>query len=147
MTALVAPKVGSHLLISIKKQSTRQTTPQQTHIAFTMPRFKGIGSCHKSGTGNNQGRQEQPLVITGALIATTVTEREMICHYRWYLFLLYWIIKLSLHLICSQFVNNHPALHIILLGITGALIARTVTQREISCHHRWYMCLIHWIIR
>ena len=30
----------------------------QTHILFIMLRPKGIGSCHKSGTWNNQGRQQ-----------------------------------------------------------------------------------------
>ena len=57
MTSVVAPKVGSHLLMAINKQKNRHTTPPQTHIEFIIPRFKGIGSCHKSGTGNNQGRQ------------------------------------------------------------------------------------------
>ena len=51
-------KVGSHLLMAINKQNNRHTTPPQTHIEFIMPRFKGIGSCHKIGTGNNQGRQQ-----------------------------------------------------------------------------------------
>ena len=40
-----------------KKQNNRHTTPSQTHIAFIMPRSKGIGSCHKSWTEKNQGRQ------------------------------------------------------------------------------------------
>ena len=31
--------------------------------------------------------------------------------------------------------------------ITGALIPRTVTKIEMSCHHRWYLCLIHLIIQ
>ena len=30
---------------------------------------------------------------------------------------------------------------------TGALIARTFTKIEMSCHHRWYMWLLHWIIQ
>ena len=34
-----------------------------------------------------------------------------------------------------------------LLMITGDLIARKVTERAISCHHRWYLCLLHWIIQ
>ena len=34
------------------------TISPQTHILFVMPRSKkGLGRCHKSGTGNNQGRQ------------------------------------------------------------------------------------------
>ena len=43
--------------MAIDKQNNSHTTPPQTHIAFIMPRPKGIGSRHKSGTGNNQGRQ------------------------------------------------------------------------------------------
>ena len=58
MTSVVTPKVGSHLLMAIDKQNNRHTTPPQTHIAFIIPRFKDIGSCHKSGTGNYQGRQQ-----------------------------------------------------------------------------------------
>ena len=26
-------------------------------------------------------------------------------------------------------------------------IARTVTQRAMSCNHRWYICLLHWMIQ
>ena len=48
---------GSKLLMAINKQNNRHTTPPQTHIAFTMPLPKGIVSRHKSGAGNNQGRQ------------------------------------------------------------------------------------------
>ena len=51
-------KVDSHLLMAINKQNNRHKTPPQTHIAFVMPRFKGIVSLHKSGVGNNQGRQQ-----------------------------------------------------------------------------------------
>ena len=43
--------------MSINKQNNRHKTPRKTHIAFIMPCFKGIGSLHKIGTGNNQGRQ------------------------------------------------------------------------------------------
>ena len=50
-------KVDSHLLLAITKQNNRHTTLPQTHIEFIMPRPKGIGSCHKSGTGKNQDRQ------------------------------------------------------------------------------------------
>ena len=35
------------------------TISPQIHILFIMPRSKkGLGRCHKSGTGNNQGRQQ-----------------------------------------------------------------------------------------
>ena len=44
--------------MAINKKNNRHTTPPQTHIAFIVPRFKVIGSRHKSGTGNNQGRQQ-----------------------------------------------------------------------------------------
>ena len=47
-----------HLLLAINKQNIRYTTPPQTHIAFIMPRTKSIGSLHKIGAGNNQGRQQ-----------------------------------------------------------------------------------------
>ena len=40
------------------KKNNRHTTPPHTHIAFIMPLPKGIGRCHKSGTGNNQGKQQ-----------------------------------------------------------------------------------------
>ena len=90
---------------------------------------------------------KQLFVITGALIARTVTQRTTSFHHRWYMCLFHWIIKSSIHLSCPRFVNIHPALHITLLVITGDLIARTVTQREISFHHRWYLCLLYWMIR
>ena len=44
--------------MDIDKQNTRHTISPQTHIIFIIPRPKGIGSCHKSETGNNQGRQQ-----------------------------------------------------------------------------------------
>ena len=49
-TAIVALKIGSHLLLYINKQNNRHTTPQQTHSAFIIPRPKDILSCHKIGT-------------------------------------------------------------------------------------------------
>ena len=58
MNAVVLPKIGSHILMATYKQNNRLTTPSQNHIAFIMPRFKGIGTRHKSGIGNNQGRQQ-----------------------------------------------------------------------------------------
>ena len=57
MTSVVAPKSWIRLM-AIKKQNNSHTTPPQIHIAFIMPRPKGIGSRYKSGTGNNQGRQQ-----------------------------------------------------------------------------------------
>ena len=58
MTAVVAPKIGSHLLMAINKQNNRHTILPQTDILFIMPCPKGIGSHHKSGKGKNQGRQQ-----------------------------------------------------------------------------------------
>ena len=58
MNAVVAPKTRlSPFDGHRQKQNNRPTTPPQTHILLFMPRPKGIVSCHKSGTGNNQGRQ------------------------------------------------------------------------------------------
>ena len=89
---------------------------------------------------------ERLLVITSALISSIVTQRATICHHRWYMFLLHWIIKSSIHPSCPQFINRRPALHRTFLVITGALTEMTVTQREMSCHHWWYLCLIYWMI-
>ena len=43
--------------MAINKQNNRHTTPPQTHIAFIMPRPKGIVIRYKIGTWKNQGRQ------------------------------------------------------------------------------------------
>ena len=51
-------KFGSHLLLDTNKQNNRHATPPQTNIYFIMPRTKGIGSRHRSGTGKNHGRQQ-----------------------------------------------------------------------------------------
>ena len=86
-------------------------------------------------------------MITGDLIVTNVTQRSTSCHYRWYMFLLHWIIQPSIKLSCPRFVNSQLDLHITLLVITSALIARIVTKRAMSCHHWWHLCLIHWMIQ
>ena len=45
-------------MMAIDKQNNRHTISPQTHILFVMPRSnKGLGRCHKGGTGNNQGRR------------------------------------------------------------------------------------------
>ena len=75
---------------------------------------------------------ERLLAITGALIATTVTQRASRCHYRWYLFIFHWIIRSPIHLSCPRFVNSHPGLHITVLMITNTLIAIKLTQREMT---------------
>ena len=44
--------------MAIDKQNNRHTISPQTYIVFIGPRSKkGLGICHKSGTGNNQGRR------------------------------------------------------------------------------------------
>ena len=73
-----------------------------------------LGGTKKVEQGTIRVGGERILVITRALIATTVTQRATSCHYRWYLFLFRWIIQSSIHLRCCRFVN---------------------TQRAISCRH------------
>ena len=102
-----------------------------------------LGGPTKVEQGKIRVGNKQILVITMALIATTVTQRAMSCHYRRYLFLFHWIIWSSIHLSCPQLVNSHPGLHITLLVITSALIEITVTQRSMSFHHRWYLWFLH----
>ena len=88
-----------------------------------------LGCAKKVELGTIRVGREQLLAITGALIATTVIQRATSFHYRWYLFLLHWIIWSSIHLSCPRFVNSHPGLHITVLMITNTLIAITLTQR------------------
>ena len=57
MTAVFATKSWISPFVGRKKKNNRHIKPPQTHIAFIMSRPKGIVSCHRSGTGNNQGRQ------------------------------------------------------------------------------------------
>ena len=57
MNAVVAPKSWLSSFYGHQKQ-IRHTTSPQTHIVFIIPRPKGIGIRHKSGTGKNQGRQQ-----------------------------------------------------------------------------------------
>ena len=45
-------------MMAIDKQNIRHKISPKTHIVFIMLRSKkGLGRCHKSGTGNNQGRR------------------------------------------------------------------------------------------
>ena len=45
-------------MMAIDKQNNRHKLSPQTHIVFIMPHSKkGHGRCHKSVTGNNQGRR------------------------------------------------------------------------------------------
>ena len=105
-----------------------------------------LGGATKVEQGTIMVGGERILVITGALTVTTVTQRATSFHYRWYMFLFHWIIQSSFRLSCPCSVNSHPALHITLLVITSALLARKLHQRAISCHNRWYLCLLHWMI-
>ena len=91
-----------------------------------------LGGATKVEPGTIRVGGERLLVITGALIATTVAQRASRCHYRWYLFLFHWIIWSSIHLSCPRFVNSHPGLHITVLMIKNALIAITLTQRAMT---------------
>ena len=106
-----------------------------------------LGGATKLEQGTIRVGGERLLVITGDLIATNFTQRATSCHYRWYLFIFHWIIQSSIHLSCPRFVNSNPGLHITLLVTTSALIAITVTQREMSGHHRWYLCFLHEMIQ
>ena len=106
-----------------------------------------LGGATKVEQGKIRVGSKRLFLITGALIATTATQRATICHYQWYMFLFHWIIQSSIHLSCPRFVNSHPGLYIKLLVITSALIATTVTQRSMSCQHRWYLCLLHGMIQ
>ena len=91
-----------------------------------------LGCSTKVELGTIRIGGEILLAITEALIATTVTQRKMRCHYRWYMFLFHWIIQSSIHLRCPRFFNSHPGLHITFLVITNALIAITLTQRAMT---------------
>ena len=92
-------------------------------------------SCHVPRTVLGGATEVEPgtirvggewlITITGALIATTVTQRAWRCHYRWYLFLFHWIIQSSIHLSCPRFFN---------------------TQRAMSCRHQWYLSFPHGMI-
>ena len=47
-------------MMAIDKKNIRHTISPQTHIVFIMPcSKKGLGRCHKSGTGDNQGRRRR----------------------------------------------------------------------------------------
>ena len=91
-----------------------------------------LGGATKVEPGTIMVGGEWLLLITGALIATIVTQRASRCHYWWYLFFFHWIIWSSIHLICPRFVNSHPGFHITFLIITNALIAITLPQRAMA---------------
>ena len=115
------------------------------YSSYHTPR-RVLGGATKVEQGTIRVGGERLLVITRALIATTVTQRSTSCHYWWYLFLFHWIIQSSIHLSCSRFVNSHTGLHLTVHVIKNALIAITLTQRAISCCHRWNIRFPHGII-
>ena len=140
-------KVSFYLLLAINKKitGTQQHHKLIFHSSCYIQRILVVTTKVKQGTIRKGNKQI--LVITGDLITRTVTKRATICHQWWYLWLLYWIIQSSIDIICPWFVNSHPDLHISLLVITGALIVRTVTHRAMIYHHRWYLLLLHWMIK
>ena len=142
---------AKNLVLTLWWQLTNKISGPQYHhklIFYSschVPR-KVLGGATKVEPGTIRVGGERLLAITGALIATTVTQRASRCHYRWYLFLFHWIIWSSILLSCRRFVNSHPCLHLTVHVITNALIAITLTQRKMSCRHRWYLSFHHGMI-
>ena len=101
------------------------------YLSFHVPR-RVLGGATKVEPGTIRVGGEGLIVITGALIATTVTQRALRCHYRWYLFLFHWIIRSSIHISYPRFVNSHPGLHITVFMITNSLITITLTTRAMT---------------
>ena len=141
---LLRQKVGFHLLLATNKQNNRLITPPQTHIAFIMLCPKGIGSRHKSGAWNNQGRQE-----------TTLRDNQFFNHKYSHSK----SNKLSSPVIyvpppLNNSVINPPQLYSVFQQSSSSSnnnpcdnISMIVTQIEMSWHHWWYLCLHHWMIQ
>ena len=136
-TAVVAKKMMN---LNFWWPSTNKITGTQHHHKLI---FNSL--CHiqwvlvvatKLWQGTIRVGNEWLLVITGALIARTVTQRATSCNQRWYLWLFHWIIQSWIHLICPRFFNIHPDLHRTIPVISDALIARKFNQRAMSCHNR-----------
>ena len=94
---LLPKKNGFHLFFAINKQKNIHTTLPHTHIAFIVPRPKGIRSHYT--------RDDRCFNFTA------FTQREMSCHHQWYLCLLHWMIQSLIHLIYPRFVDSHPDFH------------------------------------
>ena len=128
---------AKNLALTLWWQLTNKRSGTQYHhklifySSCQVPR-RVLGGATKVEPGTIRVGGERLLAITGDLIAMTVTQRASRCHYRWCLFLFHWIIQSSIHLSCPRFVNNHPGLHITVLMIKKALIAITLTQREMT---------------
>ena len=135
-------------MMAIDKQNNRDTISPQTHILFIMPRSKkGLGRCRKIGTGNNQGRRRTTPRDNRGFNRNECHSKSNELSLPVISVSLLLKIQSSIHLSCPQFINSHSGLHITLLVITSALIAITVTQRAMSCHHRWYLCFLHGMIK
>ena len=105
-----------------------------------------LGGDTKVEPGTIRVGGDQLLVINGALITTTVTQRSSRGHYQWYMFIFQWLIRSSIHLSCPRFFVSHPVLHIAVLMRKNALIAITLTQRSMICRHQWYLRFPHGMI-
>ena len=142
--------------MAIDKQNNRHTTPPQNHIVFIVPRFKGIGSCHKSGTGGNQGRQRTTHHDDRCFNHNNIHSKRNNFSLPVIYFLFHLIIQSSIHLSCPLFVNCHPDLHITQCMSCKILQCPVGLHliRQIPCHQRppimevaifmdaWLMCLI-----
>ena len=121
----------------------------QSSIYLSCPRFVNF----------NPALQRTLPVITGASIARRVTQRAMICHHRWYMWLLHWMIQSLIHLRCPRFVNSYRSLHITHLMSCKLLQylveLHLIRQIPCQCHpqimevaifmNTWLMCLSwHW---
>ena len=95
-------------------------TKSSQSILFLEPRLKYDCSC-----------RAKQLAITFFLPSTnkiTCTEHHQ---------------QIILHSSC----HLERLLVVVTIVITVAFISRTVTQRKMSCHHCWYLCLLHWVIQ
>ena len=131
--------------INNKKTGIQHHQKLILHSSCHVQRALAVATKVEQGTlriGN-----EWLLMITGDPFAKLVSQKETIFHHQWYMFLLHWTIKSSNHPICPRLVNSHPDIHRSLLVITCALIARKETKRAMSCHHQWYLCILHWMIK
>ena len=134
-------------MMAIDKYNIRHTISPQTHILFVMPRSKkGIGRCHKSGTGNNQGRRR-----------TTPRDNQGFnrndCHSK--------SIKMSLPVIyvslpLKNSVINQPQLSLVCQQSSSSspnsprdnkcLDSNHINSKRMSFRKRWYLSFPHGII-
>ena len=189
MTSVVAPKSWLSPFDGLRQKNYRHTKPPQTHIAFIMPCFKGIGSCHKSGTGKIRVEKTTPRgnrcfncsnchsksnylslpvisvnpplnnsVINPSHLSSVGQQSSISSHNtphdNWCFnskdsksksnefpsLVIPVPHQLNDSVINPTHMplvfNSHADIHISLLVITSALIARTLNQRAISFHHQ-----------